>query len=380
MGDVHGGLLKCVLQLAACSDKLRTTDVLLGKFVSGMQRDLPLGELPTLKSTLAVVPVNPDNEAQSKEQLFEDAFERGTEAAERLEVTKARLEKELRRRSDNFREIVSSRNTDIQEEYERMLKELEDQADNLSKEIGIEKSKKRATSKRRREQKSDSAARRKKRRSSEAESERRAIMHELEEHTREIRDLQGEFALLEEQLEREEDDERANEVQSEQDREAVAEERLSNEIAELRQEVALLQEAQQSIADTEQTSSLKAQYEEELLAVDEEIAHMKSVREDTMTQLSSNGVRLHSLLRTLAPSPSIGTLMTRLHQQLSQEGSSSLSTSPAERGRAVRKTAELQAFLNSCPSVEEGKQAIEEMKKLQLIYCYESSGIVALAD
>lgn len=73
---------------------------------------------------------------------------------------------------------------------------------------------------------------------------------------------------------------------------------------------------------------------------------MKSVREDTMTQLSSNGVRLHSLLRTLAPSPSIGTLMTRLHQQLSQEGSSSLSTSPAERGRAVRKTAELQAFLN----------------------------------
>jgi hypothetical protein len=30
--------------------------------------------------------------------------------------------------------------------------------------------------------------------------------------------------------------------------------------------------------------------------------------------------------------------------------------------------------------VEEGKQAIEEMKKLQLIYCYESSGIIALAD
>lgn len=80
MGDVHGGLLKCVLQLAACSDKvrravcqprslnlrghlclhdvllhacvswkkLRTTDALLGKFVSGMQRDLPLAELPTL--------------------------------------------------------------------------------------------------------------------------------------------------------------------------------------------------------------------------------------------------------------------------------------------------------------------------------------------
>lgn len=75
---------------------------------------------------------------------------------------------------------------------------------------------------------------------------------------------------------------------------------------------------------------------------------MKSVREDTMTQLSSNGVRLHSLLRTLAPSPSIGTLMTRLHQQLSQEGSSSSSSSSAaaDGGRALRKTVELQAFLN----------------------------------
>jgi hypothetical protein len=34
----------------------------------------------------------------------------------------------------------------------------------------------------------------------------------------------------------------------------------------------------------------------------------------------------------------------------------------------------------SCPSVDEGKRAIDEMKKLQLIYCYESSGIIALAD
>lgn len=72
------------------------------------------------------------------------------------------------------------------------------------------------------------------------------------------------------------------------------------------------------------------------------------MREDTMTQLSSNGVRLHSLLRTLAPSPSIGTLMTRLHQQLSQEGSSSSSSSSAaaDGGKALRKTAELQVFLN----------------------------------
>lgn len=27
MGDVHGGLLKCVLQLAACSDKVRCAEL-----------------------------------------------------------------------------------------------------------------------------------------------------------------------------------------------------------------------------------------------------------------------------------------------------------------------------------------------------------------
>lgn len=192
-------------------------------------------------------------------------------------------------------------------------------------------------------------------------------------------------------------------MQSEKDREALAVERLNNEIAELRQEIALLKEAQQSILQTRQvcgssrlfvsawdgftladclccwmrnlqSSSAKAQYEEEKQEIEEEIAHVssklsshafkcfcltlwlvldsylraenqiESVLEDTTTQLNSNGVRLHSLLRTLAPSPSVGTLMTRLHQQLSQEGS----TTAAEAGgaKAIRKTVDLQAFLS----------------------------------
>lgn len=97
MADVEGGLLKCVLQLAACSDKvrpppqladsaaqelsnagslafsagvgpwkrrsfltdrvcgaclanrqLRLADARLGKYVDGMKRDLPASELPSL--------------------------------------------------------------------------------------------------------------------------------------------------------------------------------------------------------------------------------------------------------------------------------------------------------------------------------------------
>ncbi|TYZ63584.1 hypothetical protein PybrP1_010878 [[Pythium] brassicae (nom. inval.)] len=350
MGDMHGGLLKCVLQLAACSDKLRTTDALLGSMVAAVQRDLPVAELPVLKATLAVVPVSVRaDDAHAKQQQFDAALATGTEAAERLEMTKTRLEKELRRRSDN--------------------------------EIAVEKRKQRATSKRRRVHKTRPSERRKKRRE-EAASEQRVLLHELEEHTREVRATQREFAQLEQQLAREAGDAReAVERQSAQDRQAAAEQRLASELAELRQEIALLQETRQAIADAQQTSSLKAQYDEEIAGIEEEIAHVTSVRDETAAQLSSNGVRLHSLLRTLAPSASIGTLMTRLHQQLTQDAATSPSTvAAATAGKAMRKTVELQAFLSSCPSAEEGQRAIDELKKLQLIYCYESSGILALAD
>uniref|UniRef100_K3X782 Uncharacterized protein n=1 Tax=Globisporangium ultimum (strain ATCC 200006 / CBS 805.95 / DAOM BR144) TaxID=431595 RepID=K3X782_GLOUD len=190
--------------------------------------------------------------------------------------------------------------------------------------------------------------------------------------------MQREFATLEAELEQDENDEEADKIRSEKEREALAVERLNNEIAEVRQEIALLKETQQSIADTRQSSSLKAQYEEEKQEIEEDIAHIESVFKDTTTQLHSNSVRLHSLLRTLAPSPTIGTLMTRLHQQLTQ----GVTKERADDGatKTTRKTVDLQEFLDSCPSAEEGKQAIEEMKKLELIYCYESSGIITLAD
>lgn len=34
----------------------------------------------------------------------------------------------------------------------------------------------------------------------------------------------------------------------------------------------------------------------------------------------------------------------------------------------------------SCPTADEGERAIEEMKKLQLVHYYESSGVIALAE
>ncbi|ETN05918.1 hypothetical protein PPTG_13273 [Phytophthora nicotianae INRA-310] len=101
MTDAHTELLKCALQLAKCSDKLRATDAMLDKCVSRMQTALPASGMPRLTSKLAVVPANPAKEAQTLEEKFQEVFDQGTEVTERLEITKSRLEKELRRRSEN---------------------------------------------------------------------------------------------------------------------------------------------------------------------------------------------------------------------------------------------------------------------------------------
>ncbi|ETL35634.1 hypothetical protein L916_12268 [Phytophthora nicotianae] len=373
MTDAHTELLKCALQLAKCSDKLRATDAMLDKCVSRMQTALPASGMPRLMSKLAVVPANPAKEAQTLEEKFQEVFDQGTEVTERLEITKSRLEKELRRRSENFRDLVKSRNTDIQQEYARMLKELDDQVESLDQEIAQERDIKAERAKRRREE----ALERKASKKQHHDAETTQLKEQLEDFTSEIRQLQEVFAHLEKEVETQESENSPDDVQSIEERRRLEEERAQNEIVELQQEIVLLKEAQEAIAEKIDKQSLKTQYEDEKQEVREETAHLKSLVEDLTPQINSNGVRLHSLLRTLAPSPGIGTLMTRLYQQLCGD---SRSPSSPDSPPTPRKTVDLKAFLNSCPSFEEGNRAIDELKKLQLIHCYESSGIIALAD
>ncbi|EGZ09848.1 hypothetical protein PHYSODRAFT_318374 [Phytophthora sojae] len=335
-----------------------------------MQQDLPASGMPLLTSKLAVVPANPESEKLTLEDKFQEVYDQGTEATERLEITKARLEKELRRQSESFRDLVKSRNTDIQEEYARMLKELDDQTESLDQEIAKERDMKAERAKRRREE----ALQKKASKKQHLEAQ---LKVQLDDFTSEIRQLQEVFATLEKDNENRDNENTMEEEQSPEERRRLEEERAQNEIVDLEQEIVLLKEAQDAIKEKIDKQSLKAQYEEEKQEVLEETAHLKSMVEDLTPQITSNSVRLHSLLRTLAPSPGIGTLMTRLYQQLCNDSPSTPST---ELPPTPRKTVDLKAFLNSCPSFEEGNRAIDELKKLQLIHCYESSGIIALAD
>ncbi|CAH0487001.1 unnamed protein product [Peronospora farinosa] len=367
--DAHGELLKCVLQLAASSDKLRTTNAILGTFLTRMEQALPESGMPHLTSKLAVVAANPERDSLTLEEKFQEIYDLGTETTERMEITKTRVEKELRRRSENFCDLVKSRNTDIQEEYARMLKELDDQAELLDQEIPKEKEAAALRAKRRREE----ALERKSSKKQHLVEERALLKGQLDEYTLEIRQLQEVFATLEE-----ENGDFTDDTQSAEERRQREEERAQNEFVEIQQEIVLLKEVQKATMEKIDRQSLKAQYEEEKREVLEETAHLESLVEDFAPQINSNGVRLHSLLRTLAHTPGIGTLMTRLFQQLSSDYSPSPSSTDVPP--TPRKTVDMKAFLNSCPSFEEGSRAIDELKKLQLIHCYESSGIIALAD
>ncbi|CAI5735690.1 unnamed protein product [Hyaloperonospora brassicae] len=374
MTDAHDDLLQCVLQLAASSDKLCATNALLGTHLKHMRQALPASGMPRLTSKLAVVAAPLAPESRTLEETFQETHDVGLESAERLEITKSRIEKELRRRSERFQDLVTSRNTDIQEEYARMLKELDDQADLLDEEIRKEKEGAVARARQRHEEALEGKAR-KKQRLKEQSAQLRA---QLDEFTLTIRQQQQVFATLEDESVNHEEESDRDDVQSAEERRRLEEERAQNEIVELQQEIVLLREVQKATVEKIDKQSLKTQYEEEKNEAMEELAHLESLMENLAPQINTNGIRLHSLLRTLAPSPVIGTLMTRIYQQLSSDPlAPSMET---ELPSTPRKTVDLKEFLNSCPSCEEGSQAISELKKLQLVHCYESSGIVALAD
>ncbi|GMF12943.1 unnamed protein product [Phytophthora lilii] len=141
-----------------------------------------------------------------------------------------------------FRDLVKSRNTDIQEEYARMLKELDDQTESLDQDVAKERELKAERAKRRQEEALEREASKKQK----LEEEKAQLKGQLEEVTAEIRQLQEVFATLEKEDENENSPDDAQSAEEQRRRE---EERAQNEIVELQQEIVLLKEAQEAIAE-----------------------------------------------------------------------------------------------------------------------------------
>lgn len=141
-----------------------------------------------------------------------------------------------------FRDLVKSRNTDIQEEYARMLKELDDQTESLDQEIAKERDMKAERAKRRREE----ALQKKASKKQHLEAQ---LKVQLDDFTSEIRQLQEVFATLEKDNENRDNENTMEEEQSPEERRRLEEERAQNEIVDLEQEIVLLKEAQDAIKE-----------------------------------------------------------------------------------------------------------------------------------
>ncbi|GMF34702.1 unnamed protein product [Phytophthora fragariaefolia] len=235
-----------------------------------MQQDLPASGMPQLTSKLAVVPANPESEERTVEEKFQEVFDQGTEAAERLETELLVVLVVL---VAQFRDLVKSRNTDIQEEYARMLKELDDQTESLDQDIAKEKELQKERAKRRQEEELRRKASKKQR----LDEENEQLKVQLDDSTSEIRHLQEVFAALEKEEENQDDETSPEDEQTLEERRRLEEERTQNEIVELQQEIVLLKEAQEAIAEKINKQSLKTQYEEEKQEILEEMAHVSAL-------------------------------------------------------------------------------------------------------
>ncbi|KAJ8571369.1 hypothetical protein ON010_g5468 [Phytophthora cinnamomi] len=162
---------------------------------------------------------------------------------------------------------ASSVREHIQEEYARMLKELDDQTESLDQEIAKERELKAERAKRHREE----ALQKKASKKQHLDEENTQLKGQLDDFTSEIRQLQEVFATLEKE---EENENNTEDEQSPEERRRLEEERAQNEIVELQQEIVLLKEAQEAITEKIDKQSLKAQYEEEKQEVLEETAHV----------------------------------------------------------------------------------------------------------
>ena len=97
----------CRFAALLCSvGQLCATNALLGTHLTRMRQALPASGMPRLTSKLAVVAAPLAPESRTLEETFQETHDVGLEAAERLEIAKSRIEKELRRRSERVRCVV----------------------------------------------------------------------------------------------------------------------------------------------------------------------------------------------------------------------------------------------------------------------------------
>nr|CCA16713.1 conserved hypothetical protein [Albugo laibachii Nc14]CCA21818.1 conserved hypothetical protein [Albugo laibachii Nc14] len=322
MTEVPGGLVRCVMQLRACSEKLRVSDEFLAAKLSQMREVLPLSSMPVLKSEIEFFTESkalpkPLNSATS----FSKASEIGSRRVDELDSEKVALEFQISQRTEMFQDVLLRRNVGIQEEYKRSLCELDLELDGLNQAI----EKKRRKYKRVRPSSSFKV-------NGVAQEKHRNLKETLLRMTERVQLLQEESTQLGLC-----DDEMAPIELNDAQKIELLEEKLSD----VRKEVHLLKDTQESSMRSDSTNGSTN--------MEDEIELTQCLVRNVNTEIHSQHTRLLSLLRILAPTESIGSLMVRLYQQLAQLPKEIRDTS--DPTTATRHTVKLREFLKVCGGI-----------------------------
>ncbi|KAF0719471.1 Aste57867_1007 [Aphanomyces stellatus] len=331
----------CVVQMRACANKLRSSKIALSSAYLEMKgRELP----PILTKSRLVFEMEEKEEdvMEKNRRRFDACIKQAEDMTEKLLAEKKQLEKEIRRQSQQFRQVLEERDADVQIEYAKMLNELNDHLTDakqqLDSAIQIRDSKTDLV----KNLPSPSLA-------TEADlHDYHTLQQQVAMKTNEVSALHEQFLALEEELTRpiKRKADALDESQS-----AANYERELAECKELQGEIELLNETEQNFKDqANQRRLLEIQQEENAKLLDEieAVEQEKTNVENTLEQLS---IRLQSQFRVLAATSASGALMTRLYSLVT----------------GTQDPIALGEFLQLCPNQAEGMEAIDLLVQVGVV-------------
>ncbi|KAH9156750.1 hypothetical protein AeRB84_001345 [Aphanomyces euteiches] len=312
---------ECVVQMRACAEKLRSSKVVL----SSALLDMKTRDVPQISKSRLVFDVEEKEQEllEKNKRKFEALAKQAEDQIEKLMAEKKQLEHELRRQSQQFREVLEERDADVQIEYNKMLSELNDHLEDAKQQLD--------SAIQLRDSKLDLV---KDIPSTSHSLATEADLHEYQKlqrkviaRTNEVNELQAEFQALEEEL-------------------AHAE-----ECAKLQEEIKLLVQTEVNLKDQVNQRRLLDIQRAENEKMQREIQELEQEATNVQATLGQLSTRLQAQFRVLAPTSTAGALLTRLHSLVSN------SSAPIP----------LSEFLHMSPNHEEGMRAVELLAEIGIL-------------
>ncbi|KAF0757849.1 hypothetical protein AaE_004129 [Aphanomyces astaci] len=270
--------------------------------------DMKARDLPSITTTNRLVFELEEQEgdvAEKHKRQFDACVKQADEQIEKLLAEKKQLEQEIRRQSQQFRQVLEERDADVQVEYAKMLAEVRDHIEDTKQQLTEAIESRTAKQLQVKHCPPPSLA-------NEADVHESHMLQQLVvAKSKEVTALQAQFHALEAELARPAAIKRkadALDGSHEYSAEAVAQEKKH-----LQDEIDMLMETDLALRDKATQSRLLAAQHEQNESMRREVAEVEQEAANVAASVAALSSRLQTQLRVLASSSSTGALLTRLY-------------------------------------------------------------------